>query len=118
MTMKNKGFIERLGFAWSGLRMAWRRERSLRIQTGVALAAMLALLVLRPALIWWALLGLMISLVLAAELINTALEELTDHLHPELHPRIKFVKDCAAAAVLVLSIGALWVGGLMVLSVF
>ncbi len=73
--------------------------------------------VLQPALIWWALVGTMIALVLAAELINTALEHLVDHLHPERHPRIKIVKDCAAAAVLLLSLGAAWVGVLMVLSV-
>jgi diacylglycerol kinase (ATP) len=54
--------------------------------------------------------------VIAAELINTALEHLADHLHPEQHPRIKIVKDCAAAAVLILSIGALWVAVMMVAS--
>ena len=58
----------------------------------------------------------MVSLVIAAELINTALEHLADHLHPEQHPRIKIVKDCAAAAVLILSAGALWVALLMVLA--
>ena len=47
--------------------------------------------------------------VLAAELFNTALEELTDHLHPGRHARIKIVKDVAAAAVLVASLGALCV---------
>jgi diacylglycerol kinase (ATP) len=45
--------------------------------------------------------------VLAAELLNTAVEHLADHLHPELHPHIKAVKDCAAAAVLIASLGAL-----------
>ena len=58
----------------------------------------------------------MVSLVIAAELINTALEHLVDHLHPEQHPRIKIVKDCAAAAVLILSIGALWVAAMMIIA--
>ena len=35
-----------------------------------------------------------------AEMFNTALEHLVDHLHPEIHPRIGVVKDCAAAGVL------------------
>lgn len=78
---------------------------------------LLALLILRPALLWWALCGVMAALVIAAELINTALEHLVDHLHPERDPRIKVVKDCAAAAVLVLSATALWVAALMVWSV-
>ena len=36
--------------------------------------------------------------LLAAQKINahTALESLTDHLHPEIHPAIKTAKDCAA----------------------
>ena len=79
--------------------------------------AMTALLILRPTLIWWALCGIMVALVIAAELINTAREHLADHLHPEPHPRIKIVKDCAAAAVLILSIGALRVAVMMVVSV-
>ena len=79
--------------------------------------AMTALLILRPALMWWALCGIMVALVIAAELINTALGHLADHLHPEQHPRIETVKDCAAAAVLILSIGALRVAVMMVVSV-
>ena len=49
--------------------------------------------------------ALTVSFVLAAELVNTAIEHLADHLHPELHPKIKLVKDCAAAAVLVVVLG-------------
>ena len=115
--MKNRSLRERLACAWTGICRARQDERSLRTQLWVALAVIPALLILRPTLIWWALCVMMASLVIAAELINTALEQLVDHLHPERHPRIKRVKDCAAGAVLVLSIGAIWVGILMVLSV-
>ncbi|RMD71493.1 MAG: diacylglycerol kinase [Gammaproteobacteria bacterium] len=115
--MKNRPFPERLKAALQGLREAWRTERSLRTQSLFALAALLALPILRPALIWWALVGVMVILVLAAELFNTALEHLADHLHPERHPRIRLVKDCAAGAVLLLCLAALWVAALMVLSV-
>ncbi|MEW6353591.1 MAG: diacylglycerol kinase [Pseudomonadota bacterium] len=114
MLLKNRRLWSRMGYAWAGLRAAWGRERSLRVQVWIALTLLPLLLWLRPAPLWWALIGVMASLVLAAELINTALEHLADHLHPELHPRIKFVKDCAAAAVLLLSVGALWVAAWMV----
>lgn len=50
--------------------------------------------------------ALTIALVWSAELINTALEHLVDHLHPERHSAIKRVKDCAAGAVLVLSLAS------------
>src|ERR1039458_3870607 len=50
--------------------------------------------------LWWALVIIASAAVLAAELFNTAIERLADHLHPEMHPEIRIVKDCAAAAVL------------------
>ena len=112
--MKNRAFLDRLNFAWSGIRSAWRSEASLRSHVWLTGPLLVVLFILRPALLWWALCGVMVSLVIAAELINTALEHLADHLHPEQHPRIKI--DCAAAAVLILSAGALWVALLMVLA--
>lgn len=114
--MKNGSFPLRLGYAWDGIRAAYRLEHSFRVQTWAAGAVVLLLVALRPGLLWWALVGVMIVLVLAAELINTTLEHLIDHLHPERHPRIKIVKDCAAGAVLLLSLGAVWVAVLMILS--
>jgi len=111
--LKNRAFQDRLSFAWSGIRSAWRNEKSLRTHVWMTLPLLAILIILRPALIWWGLCGVMVSLVIAAELINTALENLVDHLHPEQHPRIKIVKDCAAAAVLIISVGALWVAMMM-----
>lgn len=112
--MKNQGFNSRLGFALAGVRAAWRSERSLRTQGYLALAWLLVMLWLQPAAVWWAATGIMVTLVFAAELINTALEQLADHLHPDQHPKIKLVKDCAAGAVLILSLGSLWVAAWMV----
>ena len=105
--MKNRSFAARLGFALAGIRHALRAERSFRTQTAAAAAIFGVLLWLRPAPVWWALVGLVCAAVLAAELMNTPLEHLVDHLHPEQHPSIKIVKDLGAAAVLVLSLGAL-----------
>lgn len=115
--MKNDTLMKRVGYAMAGIRTAWRSEQSLRIHTWIACAVMVVMLLLRPPLIWWALVGGMIALILAMELLNTTVEHLADHLHPEEHPRIRLVKDCAAAAVLVLSLGAVWVGILMVVAV-
>ena len=113
---KNRALPMRTRVAWSGVRLAWRRERSFRTQAWIALALLVVLAVVRPPLVWWAVAGLTVALVLAAELINSAIEALIDHLHPETHPGIKRVKDVAAGSVLVASLGALWVGGLMLLS--
>jgi undecaprenol kinase len=109
MPMKNQPFPARLGFAVRGLAHALRSESSLKTQVVVFVLVMLALILLRPSAGWWALAVLASAGVIAAELLNTAIEELADHLHPELHPRIRLVKDCAAAAVLVAVLGAVGV---------
>jgi diacylglycerol kinase (ATP) len=107
---KNQSFLRRVGFALNGLRHTLRSEPSAKAQLVVFVAVMIALMVLRPGPFWWALVMLASAGVFAAELLNTAVEHLADHLHPEVHPSIRVVKDCAAAAVLVASLGAAGVG--------
>ena len=114
--MKSRGFRERFGFAAAGLREAHARERSFRVHCRFALAALVALVALRPAPVWWALVSLSVALVLAFEMINSALEGFIDLIHPGLHPEIKVVKDMAAGAVLVMSLAALAVGAALVLA--
>lgn len=94
--MKNRSFRERLGFAAEGLRTGWRRENSFRTQARTAGLALGALLVLRPAPIWWGLVAVTIALVLALELVNSALEAVIDLLHPAIHPAVKIAKDMLA----------------------
>ena len=110
MTGKNLAFARRLRFALAGLGHALSSERSIKTQAVFFVLVVIALLVLRPAPVWWALVMLASCAVLAAELFNTAVEHLADHLHPELHPAIRVVKDCAAAGVLLTVVGAVAVG--------
>jgi diacylglycerol kinase (ATP) len=107
MEKKNLPFSRRIRFALSGLRAAFRSESSFRTQVTCASGALALLLLLRPKPVWWALVFLVVAAVLAAELLNTALEAALDRLHPEQHPLIGRAKDCAAAAVLVLSLASL-----------
>ncbi|MFZ5746735.1 MAG: diacylglycerol kinase [Pseudomonadota bacterium] len=108
--MKNRPFRQRIGFALEGWRAGWRRERSFRTQAATGLCAVAALLLLRPAPLWWALVAVAIALVLALELLNSAVETLADLLHPAIHPEVKALKDMLAGAVLVMSVAALAVG--------
>jgi len=107
---KNQPFIRRLRFALAGVLIAWRSERSFRFQLFALVVVVVgcALVRLEPA--WWAIVLMTSAMVVSAELFNTALEHLADHLHPEIHPRIRVVKDCAAAAVLMASCAAVAVG--------
>lgn len=112
--MKNRSLRDRVGFALAGWRAAWARERSFRTQACFALLALLALVTLKPAPIWWAVVALTCALVLALELINSALEALIDLLHPAVHPEIKVIKDMLAGAVLAISCAAVVVGLILV----
>ena len=107
--MKNRPFHERLGFAIAGIVATLRKEQSFRLQVLAAIAVVGLLFWVKPAPLWWAMIALSIASVLAAELLNTAVETLADHLHPDRHPQIKDLKDCAAGAVLIASVGALCV---------
>jgi diacylglycerol kinase (ATP) len=117
-TMKGLSFTQRLQHATAGLVASWHRERSFRSQIVLAVVAVNTGAVLRPQLLWWSALVLAITLVLVAEIINSSIETLADHLHPSQHPSIKIAKDMAAGAVLLASLAAAMIGALLVLSVF
>ena len=114
---KNHSFLRRLGFAWAGFADALHGERSLRTQLGILLAGVAVLVYWRPPAAWWALVSLSAAGVLTAELFNTAIERLADHVHPALHPQIRVVKDCAAAAVMCMALGAIGVAIALVVEV-
>ena len=107
---KNQSLVRRFRFAFQGLAAAWRTEANFRIQLIALVALVATLLVVKIEPIWWALVLMTSGGVLTAELFNTAVEHLADHLHPETHPQIQIVKDCAAAAVLVMAGAAVAVG--------
>ena len=106
---KNQPFLARLRFAVEGLKHGLRTEHSLRVQITIFGLVLAVLVLLRPEPLWWGLVILASSCVVGAELFNTTLEHLVDHLHPQVHPQIRNVKDCAAAAVLIATLGAVGV---------
>lgn len=86
------------------------REQNFRIQ--IAFAIIVILLILFFGLkIWEAtVLAMMIVLVLVLEIINSIFERIVDILEPRVHPYAKTIKDMMAAAVLVASLGAVFIG--------
>jgi diacylglycerol kinase (ATP) len=58
----------------------------------------------------WAVIILTITMVFAAELINTAIEAVVDLASPEKHPLAKVGKDVGAAAVLIAAAAAVVIG--------
>ena len=108
--MKDQPFRQKLANAWAGICFTFRSERNFRTHTLVAVVLLAFMAIVQPTAVWWALILLCIGLVMAAELANTAMETLIDHLHPDIHPQIGKVKDIMAGMVLVMSLASLLVG--------
>lgn len=92
-----RDLLAALGNSRRGLLAAARSERAVRQELALLVLGVPAALALGSAL--WvrvALVGSLI-LVLAAELLNTAIEKLCDHLHPGRDPAIGLVKDLGSA---------------------
>lgn len=53
---------------------------------------------------------LAIGLVMGIEGLNTAVEKISDYIQPEVDPKIGFIKDVSAGAVMIVSIIASIVG--------
>lgn len=107
--------VKSFKYAFSGLKLFFISEHNARIHLFAAfLAIALSFYLQLSGLEWIAILGV-ISAVLVAELINSAIEKLADVVSPEIHSKIKMVKDLAAAAVLVAAFLALAVGGIIFL---
>lgn len=105
--MKNQNFLRRFSFAIQGIVFAWQNEKSFRTQSLAAVLWLVVLFISEARAFWWAIFVLLMSIILAFELLNTSLERLADHLHPNQHPMIKIVKDCAAGGILMLSFCAI-----------
>lgn len=97
--MKAK-FIDAVINAYSGANFFFKSERNGRIQFTISAAAILLSIYAKLSLEKWVLVILCIGLVISLEMVNTAIEQLCNIIHPDHHKAIKVVKDVAAAAVL------------------
>lgn len=99
--------------AWHGLRLAIDSEPHLKIHLAATLAVISSGLYFELSVTEWSSVSLAIGLVLASEILNTAIEHLVDIVRPEYDVAAGHVKDIASAAVLVASLTAALIGGLV-----
>ena len=101
--------------ALAGLRRAWQGEYAFRHEVLILGLMVILLALIRPGIIWSA--GLLAAwlLVMALELLNSAIEEFFDLVSPEYNLHVKYGKDMAAAAILIgIAInGLLWIAMLV-----
>jgi diacylglycerol kinase (ATP) len=105
--MKPKSWVDKANVAIEGIIYAVKTQRHMRYHLFAALAALILSLVLNISRTDFILLCMAIVLVIATELLNTAIEATVDMISDAYHPLAKRAKDVAAGGVLVASIGAL-----------
>jgi diacylglycerol kinase (ATP) len=103
-------WLAKVNCAVEGVLWAAKTQRHMRYHFTAAIAVLLVALFYQVSIVELILLSLAATLVLFAELVNTALEVLVDLVSPEYHPLARRAKDVAAGAVLVTSCGAVLIG--------
>lgn len=115
--LKTRGFsrfVKSFGYSIDGLKYAYKNEQSMLIHVIVTIIVLLVNTVLTimdkiGKEVWWISL-IVIGMVLAAELINTAIEAVVDMVTTEYNPLAKIAKDCGSAATFVLAMMAAAIG--------
>ena len=98
------------GYAFRGIIYLFKTQPNAQIHAVAAVLVILLGFLFHISPLEWALIAISIGAVITTELINTAIESLTDLLSPEIQPKAGFVKDLAAGAVLVSAIAAGCIG--------
>lgn len=111
--MRKRTIIDSFNYAVSGIILAIKTEKNMKVHYLIALATIFLSLFFDFTRIEFLLLLFAISLVVVAEMINTALERVVDLITADYHPLARLVKDVAAGAVLIAAINSIIVGYLL-----
>lgn len=111
---KADNFFESLGFAISGLLLATKSQRNLKIEIILGMVSVMVGVFLDFSMLELAVLIITIGFVLVAELINTIVEFVVDsHVGNQYSKLAKMSKDIAAGMVLMCVILACVIGFLL-----
>jgi diacylglycerol kinase len=108
-----KKCIKSFSYALSGLQHALIHEQNFRIEIFFAAIVIGFSFVFAISKMEWLVVIINIAAVLMAELFNTAIENLCNMVHKQIHPSIKIIKDVSAAAVVITALCA-FVCGLLI----
>lgn len=111
--MKVRKLIDSFNYAVSGIIFALKTQRNMRIHFISATLILFLSLFLNFTRLELILLFFTISLVIIAEMINTAIEKAIDLFTKEYHPLAKISKNVAAGAVLIAAVNAIIVAYLL-----
>lgn len=113
MNKELRGLIRSFRAAFAGVFYCIRSERNMRIHLAAVVGVVLLSLFYPFTALHYAVLALLFALVIAAEMINTAVERVVDLASPDYSELAKRAKDAAAGAVLVCAVAAVVIGVLL-----
>lgn len=105
-----KKLLNSFKYAFKGFGYATKTQLNFRIHLCATAVALLLGWYLHVSSAEWLWIALTVALVLTAELLNTAIEILTDLVSPDWNEKAGRIKDVAAAAVTITAVFALAVG--------
>lgn len=108
-----KRFFNSFGYSIEGIGYTIKNEQSIVVMLIATILAVTIGLWLKIKAIEWVFVFLTIGIVLAFELINTAIEATIDLISPDFHPLAKIAKDTGSAAVFITTIFAVIIGGVI-----
>jgi diacylglycerol kinase (ATP) len=103
-------FLKGFGYAFRGIFFVITSERNMKIHLFISVVVVAAAWFFQLNVVEWMVCLLCIAMVLAAEIINTAIENTIDLVSPDYHILARNAKDVAAGAVLVLAIFSAIIG--------
>jgi len=113
--MKINKFFQSCKNAAKGVSFVYRNEQNFRIQLALAILVIVMMFVFSLSRSEMIVILVLVLLILILELLNSALEKFVDILKPRLEYQVEVVKDIMAAMVLIASLGALIIGGIIFL---
>ena len=108
--MKNKKVINSFKYAFEGIFSCFKTERNMKIHLVAAILVLIACFFFDISKMEFLILAITITMVMAAEVVNTAIEAVVDMSTNYYHPLAKIAKNAAAGAVLITAINAVIVG--------
>jgi len=105
-----KARLKSFRFAFEGLQEFFKAQHNAIIHLMMTILVFSGAIFFKISKTEFISLSLAVGFVWAAELFNTAIEELADLISKDPHPKVKFLKDVSAAAVLVAAAMAIIIG--------
>ena len=108
--MKKDPLYKSFGYAFQGIFNTIRTERNIKIHCAAAILVTIFGIWLQISKTEWMICFILFGLILALELVNTAVEATVDLFTEERKPLAKKAKDAAAGAVLIVALFAAVIG--------